>query len=140
MSTIQIPEHPPPVEPESPPPRVYRRGRSARVWRWTAGSGLALAALAGLHIVAEHFVVRSTGGLRTYHQVLEYIGHPVILVLECAFLIALAIHAMLGLRSVLFDLNLREQTRRRIDAGLWTLGTATVVYGLALVIILAARA
>ena len=140
MSTIQIPEHPAPIQPESPEPRPYRRGRSARAWRWTAGSGLVLVALAGLHIVAEHFVVQETGGLRTYHQVLEYIANPVILVLECGFLLALVIHAMLGLRSVLFDLNLSEPTRRRIDAGLWTLGTVTVIYGLSLVIILAARA
>jgi hypothetical protein len=44
----------------------YRRGRSARVWQSTAGSGLALVVLATAHIFAQHFVVNQTGGLRTF--------------------------------------------------------------------------
>lgn len=141
MATIQIPEHhTPPAPPQSPPPGSYPGGRSARTWRWTAGSGIALVGLATMHIVAQHFVAQGAGGLRNYHQVIEYIGNPVILVLECAFVLALAIHAMLGLRSVLYDLSPGERARRRIDACLWTLGTVTVLYAFALVITLAARA
>lgn len=138
MSATPIEGHRPPLKPERPP-NDYRRGRSARTWRWTAGSGIALVGLAGLHIIAQHFVVHSAGGLRTYNQVLQYIGNPVILVLESAFVLVLAIHGMLGLRSVLLDFSPGERARRRIDAGLWVLGTATVLYGLALVITLALR-
>ena len=31
--------------------------------------------LLGIHMVANHFVVESVGGLRSYHQVLEYIAN-----------------------------------------------------------------
>ncbi len=117
----------------------YRRRRSARAWRWTAGSGLALVALTTMHIVAQHFIVHQKGGLRTYHEVLTYVANPVIFVLEAGFLVAVAIHAMLGIRSILHDLDLGPRLARRLDAGLWVLGTVTVLYGTALLVTLAAR-
>ena len=43
-------------------PHQYPGARSARAWRWTAGSGIALVVLATAHIVAQHFVVHGTGG------------------------------------------------------------------------------
>jgi len=129
MSVIEFPKR----------ARAYPGGRSARAWRWTAGSGLALVVLACVHIVAQHFVVHGTGGLRTYRQVLDYIANPVIFVIECGFLFAVAIHAMLGVRSILHDLELRARTKRRLDVTLWVTGTLTVVYGLVLLIVLAAR-
>jgi succinate dehydrogenase hydrophobic anchor subunit len=41
-------------------------------------------------------------------------------------LVAVTIHAMLGVRSVLFDLDLKSRTRRRVDRVLLTLGATTV--------------
>lgn len=79
MALVEMPER-------APAPRVYPGGRSARVWRWTVGSGAALVFLAAVHMIAQRFVVDETGGLRTYRQVLDYIGNPVIFVIECAFL------------------------------------------------------
>jgi len=136
VSVVEIPKGEPPAEARV---QAYRRGRSARVWRWTAGSGLALVALATLHIVAQHFVVHQKGGLRTYGEVLSYIANPVIFVLEAAFLVAVTIHAMLGLRGILGDLELSPTTQRRVDRGLWVVGTLTVAYGMALLITLAVR-
>jgi succinate dehydrogenase hydrophobic anchor subunit len=141
MSTVQIPA--PKLAPEPPPPlhrHRYPADRSARTWRWTAGTGLALVVLATAHIVAQHFVVSGHGGLRTYHQVLEYVANPVMFVIECGFLFAVTIHAMLGLRGVLLDLHPSERIRRRLDGGLWTLGVLTIVYGLVLLTTLALRA
>ncbi len=136
MSVIEAPKQQPPAESRV---EAYRRGRSARVWRWTAGTGMALVLLATMHIVAQHFIVHQKGGLRTYGEVLSYIGNPVIFVLESAFLVAVTIHAMLGVRGVLGDLDLSPQTRVRVDRGLWVLGTVTLAYGMALLITLAVR-
>ena len=93
MSAIELPKRQPPTESSA---HAYRRGRSARAWYWTAGSGIALVALATMHIVAQHFIVHQTGGLRTYSEVLSYIANPVIFILESGFLFAVTIHAMLG--------------------------------------------
>ncbi|MGO9900458.1 MAG: hypothetical protein ACLP0J_12345 [Solirubrobacteraceae bacterium] len=114
--------------------------QASRPWRWTAGSGLALVVLATLHIVAQHFVASGPGGLRTYHEVLHYISSPVIFILECGFLLAVTVHAMLGVRSILLDFDLGARTCRHLDKILWTVGTLTVGYGVALLIALASRA
>jgi succinate dehydrogenase hydrophobic anchor subunit len=118
---------------------VARAGRT-RAWRWTAVTGAALLLLVTVHMVAHHFVVQSTGGLRTYEQVLEYVANPLIFTIESLFLVVVTIHAMLGIRSVLLDLELGDRGRRRIDRGLVALGTLTVGYGLFLVGTLASRA
>jgi succinate dehydrogenase hydrophobic anchor subunit len=136
MSVVDLRKRKPPTD---SPARVDRRGRSARAWRWSAGTGLALVVLATLHIVAQHFVVHQKGGLRTYGEVLSYIANPVIFVLESAFLFAVTIHAMLGIRGVLHDLDLSPRAERRLDRGLWVLGTVTVAYGMALLTTLAVR-
>ena len=136
MSVIDVPEQEPPAESRV---EAYRRGRSAPVWHWTAGSGMALVLLATMHIVAQHFVVHQKGGLRTYAEVLTYIGNPVIFVLEAAFLVTVTIHAMLGLRGVLGDRNPSPGMQRRIDRWLWIIGTVTIGYGMALLITLAVR-
>ena len=136
MSVVEAPKQAPATRSSV---QAYRRGRSSRVWHWTAGSGMALLLLATMHIVAQHFIVHQTGGLRTYAEVLTYIANPIIFVLAAAFLVAVTIHAMLGVRGVLGDLDPRPETHRRIDRWLWVVGTATIGYGMALLVILAAR-
>jgi len=96
--------------------------------------------LVTVHMVAHHFVVDEIGGLRTYAQVLDYIANPVIFALECLFLVVVTTHAMLGVRSVLFDLGLSARAQRSVSRGLTVLGVATIAYGFALIGILASRA
>ena len=127
---------PEPPAPGTVPPHVPR----PRAWRWTAGSGCALLVLVTIHMIANHFVVHETGGLRNYQQVLDYLAHPVIFLIEALLLTTVTIHAMLGIRSVVLDLNPSPRTRRRIERGLWVLGVVTVGYGLALLTTLAVRA
>jgi succinate dehydrogenase hydrophobic anchor subunit len=91
-------------------------------------------------MVAHHFVVESVGGLRTYDQVLDYIANPVIFAIESLFLVVVTVHAMLGLRSVLFDVATGDRARSWISRGLVALGAVTVAYGLVLIGVLAARA
>jgi len=96
--------------------------------------------LLGIHLVANHFVVASVGGLRSYHQVLEYIRNPAILTIESVFLLVVTAHAMLGLRGVMLDLDPSPRAQRWIDAGLIVLGALTLAYGYFLIGTLASRA
>ena len=100
---------------------------------------MALVLLATMHIVAQHFIVHQKGGLRTYSEVLTYIANPVIFVLEAGFLLAVTIHAMLGIRGILHDLDLSHRDTRRLDRALWALGSLTVLYGAVLLTTLALR-
>ena len=120
--------------------RQVPSGRSSRAWRWTALTGAALLLLLTVHMVAHHFVVEDVGGLRSYEQVLDYIANPVIFTLELFFLVVVTIHALLGLRGVLFDLGIGVRARRRTDLLLWLLGLVTVGYGFFLLGTLASRA
>jgi succinate dehydrogenase hydrophobic anchor subunit len=112
----------------------------SRSWRFTALTGVAVLALVTVHMVAHHFVVQAVGGLRSYRQVLEYIGNPVIAVIESLFLVVVTWHAMLGLRSVLFDFGLGTRMRRFVNVALVVVGSLTVVYGFVLIVVLALRA
>ena len=130
------------IAPTRPRPAKLRPvpGGKNRVWWWTVITGAALLALLVVHMVAHHFVVEEVGGLRSYQQVLEYLSDPLIFTIECFFLIVVTVHALMGLRSVLLDMGFGARGRRRIDAGLWALGIATVAYGFFLVGTLASRA
>ena len=112
----------------------------SRTWRATAASGVALLVLVTIHMIAHHFVVEEIGGLRNYAQVLDYVANPVMFVLEVLFLVVVTTHAMLGLRSVLFDFGLSVRSKRLVARGLLVLGIATVAYGVMLLSVLASRA
>ena len=104
-------------------PERIASGRARLVWRLTAGSGVALLVLLTAHMVANHFVVEGVGGLRSYDQVLDYIADPWMLSIEIAFLGVVTLHAMLGLRSVLFDLTAsssRSGSSRSATASSWS--------------------
>jgi succinate dehydrogenase hydrophobic anchor subunit len=109
-------------------------------WLSTALTGMALLVLVTVHMVAHHLVVEEVGGLRTYDQVLAYVGHPLILVTEATFLVVVTWHAMLGLRAVMLDLALPARLERLVRPGVTVLGIVTVAYGLVLLGILASRA
>jgi succinate dehydrogenase hydrophobic anchor subunit len=106
-------------------------------WLVQAISGFALTALLGLHMIANHFVVE--GGLLTYQDVLTYLSNPVVFVLEVIFLLVVVPHALLGLRAILLDLGPKPKTVRVLDAVLIALGTATLLYGITLFVVLQSR-
>jgi succinate dehydrogenase hydrophobic anchor subunit len=116
-------ERPPVAHPEAGP-----RGIPAFVGQVLSGVGLLV--LLTLHMVAQHFIVPT--GLRYYHDVIEWLRNPVMIVLEVAFLVFVTYHALLGVRAILFDLGFSERTERRITTVLWGVGIATITYGIVL--------
>lgn len=110
---------------------------SSILWLVQAISGFALTILLGLHMVANHFLIE--GGLRTYQDVLAYLSHPIVFILEVIFLLIVVPHAFLGLRAILLDLGPGPRTKRFIDIALIILGTIALMYGIALFIALQGR-
>jgi succinate dehydrogenase hydrophobic anchor subunit len=101
--------------------------RSTWGWFWQSVTGLLLIFLVGLHMFAHHFIVE--GGLRDFQQVLDYMRNPLILVTEIAFLITVTVHAVLGMRSILFDLGLSDRAERAVTVAGWVIGGMTILYG-----------
>ncbi|MDW8268432.1 MAG: hypothetical protein RMN24_04630, partial [Anaerolineae bacterium] len=70
------------------------------------------------------------GGLRTYEQVLAYIGNPLVVVIEIVFLIVVTFHAMLGVRAILFDLPLTERQKTLVTRALTAVGLVVGAWGI----------
>ena len=104
-----------------------RRERPTIAWVWQAATGVLLLVLLTVHMIAHHFIVE--GGLRTHAEVVAYLRSPVIFVVEHLFLVTVTVHAMLGVRAVLFDFGLAPATERRVTRWLIAIGSLTVVYG-----------
>jgi succinate dehydrogenase hydrophobic anchor subunit len=104
--------------------------RATSAWLWQAFTGVGLVILLGLHLIANHFIVK--GGLRDFADVVAYLRTPVILVLEVLFLLCVTTHAMLGVRAILLDFGLSERAEKRLSQALTVIGVLTVGYGLLL--------
>lgn len=126
--------------PDERPRAVRSRERGGGGWGWglQVVTGGALLVLVVVHLVAQHFVVDTPGGLRDHASVLAYLGNPVIVVIESLFLLAVTWHAMLGVRSILLDLGLGARGRRRVTVGVTVLGVVTLGYGFWMIAVLAA--
>ena len=110
------------------------RNRAALAWLAQAITGLLLVMLLIVHLVANHFIV--PGGLQTYQDVVNYLSNPAIFILEITFLMAVTGHALLGVRAILIDRGMTPAAKSRLDSRLWILGTAVVIYGLLLSIVI----
>lgn len=112
--------------------------RGTLTWIGQSLSGILLLGLLGLHMIAHHFIVE--GGLRNYEQVLDYVGNPVIVAIEMVFLVVVTYHAMVGLRSIIFDVGLNTKQERTVTQVLTVVGLIIVVYGVYLALTLFSRA
>ena len=109
---------------------------SENTWLWLVKvlAGLFIVVLMGIHFIVNHLV--APGGLLTYSDVIAYYQNPIIPIMEGFFLIFVVGHALLGLRSIILDLNPKPTRMRWIDFILFSLGAAAVLYGIWLIIIL----
>jgi succinate dehydrogenase hydrophobic anchor subunit len=105
-----------------------REPEATTSWLWQVFTGIGLVFLLGLHIIANHFIAK--GGLRDFSEIVTYLRHPLVLVLEVLFLIFVSAHAMLGVRAIVLDFGWSDRVEKRISQALTVLGILTVTYGL----------
>jgi succinate dehydrogenase / fumarate reductase membrane anchor subunit len=117
-----------PLTPETMQNPFAQEPKASSTWYWQVLTGVALLLLLGLHFIAQHFIV--TGGLRDFADVVSYMRNPIFLVLEVLFLVAVATHAMLGIRAIVMDFGLSDRAERLLSQALTVVGVLTVVYGL----------
>jgi|WetSurMetagenome_2_1015567.scaffolds.fasta_scaffold237536_1 succinate dehydrogenase hydrophobic anchor subunit len=94
--------------------------------------------LLGLHFIVNHLV--APGGLLSYTEILNYYSNPIIPIIEGIFLFFVILHAMLGLRSIILDLNPAKKLMTVINWGLAMIGIASFIYGIWLLIVVSHRA
>lgn len=115
--------------------RWRRRPRPTFAWLAQVVSGVLLLVLLTVHMVAQHFLVE--GGLRTYDQVIAWIGNPLVFTVEALLLVCVTWHGIAGVHAVLLDLGLRGRTERIVARILGDVMVATILYGLWLLYMLA---
>lgn len=108
-------------------------------WLWIIKmvGGLMIVGLIILHMIVNHLV--APGGLLSYQDVLDYYNNPIIPILEIAFLIFVVSHALIGLRSILLDLNPSDKVLRIINWSFLLLGCGVTAYGTWLAIFIASK-
>lgn len=116
---------------------IKKQARQSLVWIGQAVSGVLLIGILLLHMYFQHFAAQ---GLLDAGGVIAHVSSPFIFALEILFVIVVTYHALLGIRAVVFDLNLSQTARRNISVGLAILGAATIVYGVILAILIRSQA
>jgi succinate dehydrogenase hydrophobic anchor subunit len=99
-------------------------------FRWVAqaGLGVLLIALLSIHLAVNHLIAPQ--GLLSQADVVRYFKVPGIAVMEALFLIAVTTHCLLGLHSILLDLDLTAPLKTLFTWILVLLGVSGIMYGL----------
>lgn len=105
-----------------------KQPRQSLAWIGQAVSGILLIIIVLLHMIFHHF----QEGLLSVNQVIAHVSNPAIFILELIFVFVVTYHALVGIRAVIFDLQLSDAARRRISTALTVLGVVTVIYGVIL--------
>ena len=109
--------------------------RQSLSWIWQAVSGILLIVIVFLHMLFQHF----QEGLLSVNEAIAHVASPAIFILELLFVLVVTYHALLGVKSVIFDLKLSDSTRRKVSTGLTILGVVTAIYGIVLAFLIRAQ-
>jgi succinate dehydrogenase hydrophobic anchor subunit len=96
-------------------------------WLVQAGLGILLVILLAIHLIVNHWA--APHGLLTYTDVVRYYDIPGVAWMEAIFLIVVTVHCLLGLHSILLDLNLSAGATRIATSLLTCAGLTAIAYG-----------
>ncbi len=118
-------------------PSVPKAREGTWLWLYKIVAGGVIVILLGVHFIVNHLVAPQ--GLLTYQDVLRYYTIPIVPIMEIAFLIFVISHALIGLRSIILDLNPSGKLLRVIDIVFIAAGVIFSVYGIWLVMVIVQR-
>lgn len=104
---------------------------SAILWFLKQVSGPLIVVFLLIHFIINHLV--GEGGLLSYSQIINYYQIWFVPIMEGIFLILVVGHSLLGLRSIVLDLQLPKSLTSLLDWVFLVVGVVAVVYGLWLI-------
>ncbi len=104
------------------------------LWLYKIIAGVLIVFLLGLHFVINHLVAPE--GLLSWSDVVAYYQNPIIPIIEIIFLIVVVSHSLIGLRSIILDLNPSAAILRGVDILFMVVGVVSIVYGIWLVTVI----
>jgi succinate dehydrogenase hydrophobic anchor subunit len=108
----------------------------AGTWAWALQrlSAVLLVVFLGIHIYVSHFmgVGEETSGetLITFGEVSARLDQVLYVVVDYGMLSMVLLHGLNGLRTVMFDFDMFVKRRKAVDATLWVVGIATLIWGI----------
>lgn len=118
-------------------PSVPKPREGAGLWLYKIVAGVFIVVLLGVHFVVNHLVAPE--GLLTYQEVVRYYTHPIVPIMEIIFLAFVVSHALVGLRSILLDLNPSDKILKIVDRVFIVAGIGFIVYGTWLILLIVQR-
>lgn len=108
-------------------------------WLWLVKiiAGLGIFIFLTIHLIANHLIVPE--GLLSYADILRYYSNPIVPIMEAGFLFFAIVHSLLGLRSIILDLNPSPKTMRFINPLIIVVGSVAIIYGLWILLLLIKR-
>ena len=116
---------------------VPRKGETAFFWFIKMVTGPVLVILLFVHMIVNHLVAEN--GLMTYNDVINYFSNPLVVAMEIIFLITVITHSLLGLRSIILDLNPSRNLVQWINVVFSIAGVGFIGYGVWLSLTIASR-
>lgn len=111
---------------------------SGWLWLFKIVSGLLLVLILLIHLIVNH-MLGTEGGLLTFADVVKYYQNPIIPIMEGAFLIFVVSHSLIGLRSIILDLNPSPKVLSGVTWVLTGVGAASLIYGIWLLLAIVAQ-
>ncbi len=93
--------------------------------------GIVLVILLAVHPVVNHWATPQ--GLLTYADIIRYYDVSGVAWMEALFLIVVTAHCLLGMHSILLDLNLKPQLTGIFTVALFLAGGLAISYGIWLI-------
>ena len=99
------------------------------VWLWLIKllSGIGILVILIVHLLVNHLIPEEA--LLTHADVVEYYTNPWIVLMEAVFLIFVISHSLIGLRSIVLDLQPSRTVLRVVDWSFYIVGLVATVYG-----------
>ena len=123
-----------PAQPSRPRP-----GETTWLWLIKIVTGPLLVIVLILHFTVNHYLGSMSSGLMTYDDVIRYFQNPIIPAIEILFLVTVVTHCLIGLRGIVLDMNPSRPVLRLVTWLLVLLGVVSVVYGIWLALVIAAK-
>lgn len=100
----------------------------AFLWLIKILAGLSIVIVLGIHFWVNHLAAPE--GLLNYADVIRYYQNPWVVTMEIFFLISVVTHALIGIRSILLDLNPSDSVLSIINTILLIVGVGAITYGI----------
>jgi succinate dehydrogenase/fumarate reductase cytochrome b subunit len=114
-------------------------GETTWLWMLKIFSGLLILVILIIHFLVNHFLAPE--GLLSFEEIIAYYQNfPIVPIMEGFFVVFVVSHSLLGVRSIVLDLNPSKRTSQIVDVILVGIGVVSVVYGIWLLTAILAQA